>query len=127
MLTRVGFALLNILPVPLTDARTAGVGQNQASNILKSSHLTVTGDGSADLLGTGSDGVLACDGETVCLGFVGDGGRARHILVRRVSARTDQGDLELSGPLVLLNSLGELGDGGGEIGSERTVDVWLEF
>ncbi len=127
VLTGVRFALLDIFSVPLTYARTAGIGQNQSSNILKSSHLTVTGDGSTNLLGTGGDGVLACDGKTVCLGFVGDGGRARHILIRRVGAGTDQGDLELSGPLVLFDSLSKLGDGGGEIGSEGTIDVGLKF
>ena len=52
---------------------------------------------------------------------------AGHVFVRRVGARADQSDLEFLGPVVLLYLLSELGDGGGKVGSEGTVDVWLEF
>lgn len=52
---------------------------------------------------------------------------AAHVLVRRVGARSDQRDLELRRPVVLLHSRGELRDRGSKIGGERTVDVRLEF
>lgn len=60
------------------------------------------------------------------LGLISDGSGAGHVLVGRVGAGSDEGNLELLGPVVLLDLLGELGDGGGEIGGEWTVDVGLE-
>ena len=51
----------------------------------------------------------------------------RHVLIRGVCARTDQTDLQLLGPVVGLDSLGELGDRCSKIRGERTVDMWLEF
>ena len=115
------------MPIPLTNARTASVGKNETANLLESSHLTVTGDSSTDLLGTGRDRELALRLETVRGGLLGDGGRAGHVLVRRVRAGADKGDLELRRPTVLLDLLGELRDGGRQIGSEGTVDVRLEL
>lgn len=46
---RVGLALLNILTVPLSDAGTAGVRENDTTELLEGLELTVTGNGSADL------------------------------------------------------------------------------
>lgn len=60
-------------------------------------------------------------------GLGGDGSRSGHVLVRGVGARSDQSDLELLGPSVGSNGLGELGDGGGEIGSVGSVNVGLEL
>lgn len=125
--TRVNGTLLHILPVPLTNARTAGVGQNQATNILKGAHLSITLNGSTDLLGTRGDSELRLGVQTVSFGLTGDGSSAGHVLVRRVGARTDESDLELSWPVVLDYLILELGERGGEIGSEGTVDVRLEF
>jgi hypothetical protein len=74
-----------------------------------------------------------CNGEqrlgldTVVHGVLSNGGSAGHILVGGVGARSDKTDLELFGPLVGLDGLLELGDGGSEIGSEGTVDVRLEL
>ena len=56
-----------------------------------------------------------------------DRGRARHILVRGVGAGTNQTNLKLLGPVVGLDSLAELGNGGGKIGGEWAVDVGLEL
>lgn len=126
MRTRVGFALLDIAPVPLTNARTTGIRQNQSTNILKSSHLTVTGDSGTDLLGTRSDRELALGLQTVVVSLTGDRRSAGHVLVRRVRARANECNLELRWPLVLLDGLLELGKRSGKIGGERTVDMGLE-
>lgn len=53
--------------------------------------------------------------------------RTAHVLVRGVGAGADQTDLKLLRPAVGLNCILELADGGGEIGSERAVDVRLEL
>jgi hypothetical protein len=63
----------------------------------------------------------------VGLGLGSDGSRSGHVLVRRVGAGSDKTDLKLGGPVVVLDGLGELGDGGGEIRGEGTVDVGLEL
>ena len=52
---------------------------------------------------------------------------AGHVFVRRVGTRADQSDLEFLWPIVLLDLLSELGDGGGKVGGEGTVDVWLKL
>lgn len=46
---RVGLALLDVLAVPLSDARTTGVGENNTTELLESLGQTVAGDGSANL------------------------------------------------------------------------------
>jgi len=48
--TGVGLAHLDVLPVPLTDARTASVGENDATDIFESLDLTITFNGGANLL-----------------------------------------------------------------------------
>jgi hypothetical protein len=124
---RVDLALLDVATIPLSNAGSASVGKNQTANLLKGTNLSVTLDGSTDLLGTRGDGELGLDGQTMSRGFVGNGCRAGHVFIRRVGARTDQGDFELGGPVVLLDGILELGEGSGQIGGERTVDVGLEF
>lgn len=47
--------------------------------------------------------------------------------VGAVCAGSNQADLEVFRPVVGLDSLAELGDGGGQIGGEGTVDVRLEL
>lgn len=91
----VGFTLLDVLSVPLTDTRTTGVGENDTADGLEGVNETVSSDSSSDLLGTGGDGELGLGDKTVSLSLLGDGGGSGHVLVGRVGARTDQSDLEL--------------------------------
>jgi hypothetical protein len=56
-----------------------------------------------------------------------NGGRAGHILVRRVGAGTNEGNFEFLGPVVLFHFLGELGDWGGEIWGKWSVDMGLQL
>ena len=59
--------------------------------------------------------------------LLGDRGDTRHVLVRRVGARTDKSNLEILGPAILLNSLLELRKRCSQVGGERTVDMGLEL
>ena len=70
--------------------------------------MTVTFDGSTNLLRSGGDSVLALHVQTVVLSLTSDRSSAGHVLVRRVGARTDESNLELGWPVVLLDSLLEL-------------------
>jgi hypothetical protein len=124
---RVGGALLDIAAVPLSNARTAGVGKNHATELLKGLELTVTLNGGADLLGTGGNGEEGLGLDAVVESVLGNGSGTAHVLVGGVGARADQTDLELLGPAVGLDGILELADGGGKIGSEGTVDVGLEL
>lgn len=126
-LTGVLGALGDISSVPLTDTRTAGVGQNHTAELLEGLELTITLDGGANLLGTGSDSEESLGLDAVVESVLGDGGGTAHVLVGGVGARADQTDLELLRPAVGLDGILELGDGGGQIGSERTVNVRLEL
>jgi hypothetical protein len=80
-----------------------------------------------NLLGTRCDSEEGLGLDAVIKSITCNRRGTRHILVRGICARTDQTDLELLGPVVGLDGLGELGDGCGKIRGERTVDVWLEF
>lgn len=124
---RVGFALLDVSTVPLANARTASVGENDTTEFLQSLQLAITLDGGTDLLRTGGDSEGRLSLDTVVESVTGDSGSARHVFVRGVGARADQTNLELFGPLVGVNSLLELGDRGGKVGGEGTVDVRLEL
>lgn len=111
----------------MTDTRTASIGKDKTTSLLESSNLTVTFDSGTNLLGTGSDSELGLGLETVRGSLTGDRSRTGHVLVRRVGARTDEGNLEFLGPVVFDDFLLELGDGGSQVGSEGTVDVGLEL
>jgi len=125
--TRVLLALLGVLTIPLANARSASVGEDNGARSLKLANLAIASNGGTDLLRSGGDGELALEVEAVVERLLHDGSRARHVLVRRVGARADETDLDLVGPAVLLGLLGELGDGGGKVGGEGAVDVGLEL
>lgn len=80
-LTRVNLSLLDILPVPLTNARTTSICKDETTGALESTHLTVTLNSSADLFRTRSDRELALDIETVRRSFLGNGSGAGHVFV----------------------------------------------
>ena len=124
---RVGSSLWNVLAIPLSDTWTAGVGKNHAAELLESLELSITLNGGANLLGTRGNGEEGLGLDAVVEGVTGNGGSAGHILVGGVGARSDKTDLKLLWPVVILNSLGELGDWGGKIWGEWAVDVWLEL
>jgi hypothetical protein len=124
---RVGLTLLYITSVPLTNARTASVGKDDTAELLEGLELTVTLNGGTDLLRTRGDSEGRLGLDTMVEGITSDRGGTGHILVRGVGARTNQTDLELLGPAILLDSLAELGDRSSQIRSEGTVDVGLEL
>jgi hypothetical protein len=123
----VGLTLLDVLTVPLTDARTASVGKNDTTELLEGGELAVTRNSGTDLLGTRGDSVDGLRLDTVVKGVTGDRSGARHVLVGGVGARSDQTDLELSRPALLLDGLLPLGKGSGQVRGEGSVDVRLEL
>jgi hypothetical protein len=111
----------------LANAGSTGVSEDNTTNTFEGVDEAITGNGSTDLLGTRGNGKLGCSVETMISSFTGNGSRSGHILVGGVGARTDETDFELFGPVVLLDLLGEFGNGGGQVRSERTVDVGLQL
>lgn len=124
---RVRLALLDVPAIPLTDARTAGVGEDDTAKLLKSLQLAITLNSGANLLGTGGNSEEGLSLQTVVQSVTSDRGGTGHVLIRGVGARTDQTNLELLRPLVGLHSLLELRNGGSKIRSEGTVDVRLKL
>lgn len=119
-------ALLDVSSIPLSDTGATSVGKHDTAKVKEGLQLSVSLNGGSDLLGTGGDGVDGLGLEAVGHGILGNGGGSLHILVRGVGARADKTDLDLKGPSVLDGDILELGDGGGKIGGEGTVDVRLE-
>ena len=119
-------SLLDVLPVPLSDAGPASVGQHDAAELSHGVSQTVPLDGSPDLLGAGGDVEGALGLEAVAQGLLHDGGHSAHVLVRRVSAGANQAVFDFQGPSVGLGSLAQRPDGGGQVGGEGSVDVGLQ-
>ena len=123
----VGVTLLDVTTVPLANARTTGVSEDNAANALEGTDHAITLDGGANLLRTRGDGELALGREAVRSSFFRNGGRASHILIRRVGARTDETDFQLRWPTVLLHFRLELREGSRKVRGEGTVDVGLKL
>ncbi|KAH3664269.1 hypothetical protein OGAPHI_004621 [Ogataea philodendri] len=118
--------LLDVLSVPLTDTWTTSVSQHLTTKVLESLQLTVSGDSSSDLLRTWGDSEDGLGLKTVRLSILDDGSSSGHVLIRGVSTRTDQTNLDLQWPVLSNRDLLHLGDWGSQIWSEWTVDVWLQ-
>ena len=59
--------------------------------------------------------------------LLGDRGRTRHVFIRRVRARTDQGNTKFLGPVVLNHRILKLRKRRGKVRREWTVDVGLKL
>lgn len=77
----VGLVLLDILTIPLTNARATSVGEDNTAELLEGLQLTITLDGGTDLLRTGGDGEEGLGLDTVVQGIPGNGGSTGHILI----------------------------------------------
>lgn len=115
------------MPVPLTNARTTGIGKDDSTSFLESIDETVTSNGGANLLRSWRNSEPALEVKAVISSLLDDGSRASHILVGRVGARTDETNFDFLGPAILLDFLSEFGDRGSQIGCEGTVDMRLKF
>ena len=119
--------LLNaILSLPLADTGTTGVRENNTTGLLESLKGAVTLESSTNLLTSGGDVEISSGLKTGLLGVLEQALDSGHILVGTVGTATDKAGREDLGPFLLLNNLLELGEGGGQIGSERSIDVRLE-
>src|SRR5581483_391829 len=76
--------------LPLTDARSARVGQDGGADRLKVGQEAITLDRGADLLRSGRDEQGRLDRETGGAGLAGHVCRAADVLVRGVGAGPDQ-------------------------------------
>lgn len=123
----VGLALLYIMTVPLTNARTTSICKDHTSELFEGLQLAIALSGGTDLLRARGDGEERLGLDAVVKSILSDGRSTRHVLVGRVGARADQADLDLLRPLVGVNSLLELGDGGGKIRGEGAVDMGLKL
>lgn len=116
-----------ILTLPLADAGTAGVREDNTTSLLESLKGVVSLKGSTNALGTGGNVEVGSGLDTSLLGGLDNALATGHVLVGAVSAATDQTSRKLLGPLLLLDSLLELGKRNGKIGSEGTVDMGLKL
>ena len=125
---RVGSALGDvILTLPLANAGTAGVREDDTTSLLEGLKGVVSFKGGTNALGTGGDVEVGSGLDTSLLGGLDNALATGHVLVGAVSAATNETSRKLLGPLLLLNSLLELGKRDRKIGSEGTVDMGLEF
>ena len=93
---RVRLRRVEVLAVPLADARAAGVGQHGAADGLEVGEQAVPLDGGAGLLGARRDEELRLGPQALGGGLAGDRRGPGDVLVRAVRARADErgGDLQ---------------------------------
>ena len=116
-------SFLHVFPVPLSDAWTAGVGQNGASKLTKSFGNSITLNGGADLLRSGSDVEWNLGLNSVLQGIFNNAGATSHIFVGRVGARSNKSNLDVDWIAICLGVGSKFADGMGQIGSERSIDM----
>ncbi|KAI6748867.1 hypothetical protein HG531_007814 [Fusarium graminearum] len=120
-------ALLNtILSLPLTNTGTTCVGKNDTAGLLESLKGAVSLESSANLFTSRGDVEVSSGLEASLLGILEQTLDSGHILIGTVSAATNETSREEFRPFLLLDNLLELGEGCGQIRSERSVDVRLE-
>mmetsp|Transcript_4227 Transcript_4227/g.26860 ORF Transcript_4227/g.26860 Transcript_4227/m.26860 type:complete len:353 (-) Transcript_4227:1099-2157(-) len=124
---RIRFAFFNVRPLPLPNAGTACVGKHRSANLAEHVHDAIPADCRADLLRPRGDGERHLRFDACFEGLGCYRGRAGHVLVRAVGARTNQSRLQFRGPCVLLQSLCKFGKWPGPIRTERTIDMGLKF
>ncbi len=122
----VGGAIGDVVAFPLTDARTAGVGEDSGAELLEGSHLAVALDGRLDLLRPRGDPERALDGRAVVERLLGDIGGAGDVLIGRVGARADETRGERVGVAVGGDIGGHLRDRPCEVGGVRADDMGFE-
>lgn len=125
--TGVDFALLDILAIPLANARSTRIRKHQASHSLKRANLAISLNRRANLLTPRCDRELALDLNPMIARLLRNTRTPAHILITRIRARADQGDFQLRRPVVLLHRRCKLADGRRQIRRERAVDMRLEL
>src|SRR5439155_9284158 len=83
---RIGFTRRNIFTLPLTDAGSASIRQNDAADLFQSLQLSVAFNCLVNLFGTGCDHESRLDLETLLSTLFGNAGRSGHIFIGRISA-----------------------------------------
>lgn len=83
----VGGVLGHVSAIPLADAGTTSVSEDDTTGLSEGVQDAIALDGGADLLRAGGDVELALGLDTMSEGLAGDGGRAGHVLIGGVSAR----------------------------------------
>ena len=124
----VGSALGDIiLALPLANAGTAGVGEDNTASLLKGLEGVVSLKSGANTLGTGGNIEVGSGLDSSLLGGLDDALAAGHVLIGAVSAATNEASRKLFRPLLFLDGLLKLGKRDGKIGGEGTVDMGLEL
>ena len=107
----VDVALLDVVALPLADARSAGVGQHRGADPLEVGQQAVALDGGPDLLGAGGDHERRLAGQSVVGRVAGDAGGPGDVLVGRVGARAHQRRGDLDRPALRTGLVAQVGDG----------------
>ncbi len=121
------FAHGNIVPFPLSDTGTAGIGEHQSADIGQRLELAVPFDGSPNLLAAGRDREFRFCLQTFGERLTGNRGGAFNIFIRRICAASDQRYFQFFGIPFFPDGAGKLRNRPGKIRCERTVDMRFKF
>jgi len=114
---------VNVLTLPLTDARTASIGKDNTTDAAEDVGNAVALDGRTDLLRARRDVELGLDLGSVLGSLAADVGSAAEILVAAVGAGADEAHKELVDPSALLEVSSHVRKLSGTVRRGRTVDV----
>ena len=118
---------LFFVTLPLPNTWSACVGKNRGTDVCEGRCDVVTLDGSTNLLRARSahEGDLGL--QTSRFGLLGQVGHCSHVLVGAIRTGANEGGRDLVLPPLGLDEVAELGQGSGEIGSEWSVELRLNF
>ena len=120
---RVHLARLDVVALPLTDARAAGVREHGRADRLEVGEEAVALDGGAHLLRTRRDEERGLHAQAPGRGLPGEVRGPTDVLVGGVRAGTDEGRRDGLGVTLLGDRLAHLGDRTVEVGGVRTDEV----
>lgn len=119
-------AFLEVVALPLANAGTASIGEDDSTGFLKGIEGIFLFKGGADLFGSGGDQEFGLWLETRGASLLDKGLAALHVLVGGVGAGADETGVELGRPIVGFDCGLKEGDWSRQVGGEWTVKVRLQ-
>ncbi|MNX99124.1 hypothetical protein D3C86_1315570 [compost metagenome] len=120
---RVLFLLICSFTIPLSDTRSAGIGEHFCPHFFESRNDAITLDGITNLLRSRVDPEFCLRSDSMFHSLLHNGSCTRHIFIRRVGTRSDQAPLYFHRPTVCQCFFFHFGNRRSAVRSKWSVDM----